>query len=237
MQFEYLAWLLHPIPGFRVELVKQAPNTFYGVMSLYLWKVTIPGRQGSVLHDSEFDTLWQFPYAYPFNPPQIKFDPIIPHLNLDQSSGVVRTQVLETPNELAERRWRDDDDIAWHPGYTNRDLMLHLQDFLVNVCEHEIIHDQQIGFHLAVDEHGDLRVDDASCLAYATTLRDSGRAVTRTAAHPHFSEPNVVLNPVRDSERLAQLLTGPRALDHIICPRAFSSAPDNGDYPHDASVP
>jgi len=221
VQFEYLAWLLHPIPGFRVRLVKQRPNTFYGTMSLYTWQVSIPGRQGSMLHNCEFDTLWQFPYAYPFNPPQIKFEPSIPHLNLDRS-GVVTTQLLEDSSELAQQRWGDEE-VAWHPGYTNRDLMLHLQDFLVNVDEDQMIwNDERV-----IDEHGNLRVDDASRLTYATRLRDSGRLVIRTPEpFGHRAVPHVVLNPITpsDSQRLAQLLTGPRALDHTICPRAFSSA-------------
>ena len=77
MHVEYLAWKLHPIPGFRVELVK--PRHDIGTPSLYTWKVTVPGPQGSFLQNYEFDTLWEFPYGYPYNPPRIVFDPSIFH--------------------------------------------------------------------------------------------------------------------------------------------------------------
>ena len=61
IHLEYLAWQLHPIPGwqlipgFRVELVKRRHDI--GTPSLYTWKVTlVSGPQG-----------------YPYNPPKVVF--------------------------------------------------------------------------------------------------------------------------------------------------------------------
>ena len=61
-----------PHPRLRVELVKQRHDS--PAPSLYTWKVTVPGPQGSLLQNCEYDTIWEFQYGYPYNPPKIVFE-------------------------------------------------------------------------------------------------------------------------------------------------------------------
>ena len=238
MHVEYLAWKLHPIPGFRVELVK--PRHDIGTPSLYTWKVTVPGPQGSFLQNYEYDTLWEFPYGYPYNPPRIVFDPSIFHFCVLNNPQRGIWQVADAPrgfvwtDVLLERRFES----AWHPGFRNRDLMLHLQDFLVNVCEEKPAHTEATTLWLEripMQHEADqvrLRMDDAARLAYSTRLRDSGRAVIRDQTRPfgHRAVQHVVCNPVDDDEEVLEELLGPeRALDHVVLPKAFRDPGE--DYP------
>ena len=80
-------------------------------------------------------------------------------------------------------------------------------------------------------------MDDEARLAYATRLRDSGRAVIRDAAQPfgHRAVQHVVCDPVADEEVLDGLLGPERALDHVVLPKAFSEPPE--DYPPGSYVP
>ena len=244
MHVEYLAWKLHPIPGFRVELVK--PRHDIGTPSLYTWKVTVPGPQGSFLQNYEFDTLWEFPYGYPYNPPRIVFDPSIFHFCVLNNPQRGIWQVADAPrgfvwtDVLLERRFES----AWHPGFRNRDLMLHLQDFLVNVCEEKPAHTEATTLWLEripMQHEADqvrLRMDDAARLAYSTRLRDSGRAVIRDQTRPfgHRAVQHVVCNPVDDDEEVLEELLGPeRALDHVVLPKAFRDPGE--DYPPGGYVP
>ena len=244
MHVEYLAWKLHPIPGFRVELVK--PRHDIGTPSLYTWKVTVPGPQGSFLQNYEFDTLWEFPYGYPYNPPRIVFDPSIFHFCVLNNPQRGIWQVADAPrgfvwtDVLLERRFES----AWHPGFRNRDLMLHLQDFLVNVCEEKPAHTEATTLWLEripMQHEADqvrLRMDDEARLAYSTRLRDSGRAVIRDQTRPfgHRAVQHVVCNPVDDDEEVLEELLGPeRALDHVVLPKAFRDPGE--DYPPGGYVP
>ena len=244
MHVEYLAWKLHPIPGFRVELVK--PRHDIGTPSLYTWKVTVPGPQGSFLQNYEFDTLWEFPYGYPYNPPRIVFDPSIFHFCVLNNPQRGIWQVADAPrgfvwtDVLLERRFES----AWHPGFRNRDLMLLLQDFLVNVCEEKPAHTEATTLWLEripMQHEADqvrLRMDDAARLAYSTRLRDSGRAVIRDQTRPfgHRAVQHVVCNPVDDDEEVLEELLGPeRALDHVVLPKAFRDPGE--DYPPGGYVP
>ena len=244
LHLEYLAWRLHPIPGFRVELVK--PRHDIGTPSLYTWKVTVPGPQGSFLQNYEFDTLWEFPYGYPYNPPRIVFDPSIFHFCVLNNPQRGIWQVADAPrgfvwtDVLLERRFES----AWHPGFRNRDLMLHLQDFLVNVCEEKPAHTEATTLWLEripMQHEADqvrLRMDDAARLAYSTRLRDSGRAVIRDQTRPfgHRAVQHVVCNPVDDDEEVLEELLGPeRALDHVVLPKAFRDPGE--DYPPGGYVP
>ena len=238
IHLEYLAWQLHPIPGFRVELVKRRHDI--GTPSLYTWKVTVPGPQGSFLQNYEFDTLWEFPYGYPYNPPRIVFDPSIFHFCVLNNPQRGIWQVADAPrgfvwtDVLLERRFES----AWHPGFRNRDLMLHLQDFLVNVCEEKPAHTEATTLWLEripMQHEADqvrLRMDDEARLAYSTRLRDSGRAVIRDQTRPfgHRAVQHVVCNPVDDDEEVLEELLGPeRALDHVVLPKAFRDPGE--DYP------
>ena len=244
MHVEYLAWKLHPIPGFRVELVK--PRHDIGTPSLYTWKVTVPGPQGSFLQNYEFDTLWEFPFGYPYNPPRIVFDPSIFHFCVLNNPQRGIWQVADAPrgfvwtDVLLERRFES----AWHPGFRNRDLMLHLQDFLVNVCEEKPAHTEATTLWLEripMQHEADqvrLRMDDEARLAYSTRLRDSGRAVIRDQTRPfgHRAVQHVVCNPVDDDEEVLEELLGPeRALDHVVLPKAFRDPGE--DYPPGGYVP
>ena len=244
IHLEYLAWQLHPIPGFRVELVKRRHDI--GTPSLYTWKVTVPGPQGSFLQNYEFDTLWEFPYGYPYNPPRIVFDPSIFHFCVLNNPQRGIWQVADAPrgfvwtDVLLERRFES----AWHPGFRNRDLMLHLQDFLVNVCEEKPAHTEATTLWLEripMQHEADqvrLRMDDEARLAYSTRLRDSGRAVIRDQTRPfgHRAVQHVVCNPVDDDEEVLEELLGPeRALDHVVLPKAFRDPGE--DYPPGGYVP
>ena len=246
MHVEYLAWKLHPIPGFRVELVK--PRHDIGTPSLYTWKVTVPGPQGSFLQNYEYDTLWEFPYGYPYNPPRIVFDPSIFHFCVLNNPQRGIWQVADAPrgfvwtDVLLERRFES----AWHPGFRNRDLMLHLQDFLVNVCEENAAHPESMRLLLRSvpgEEHDRLRLDDEARLAYSTRLRDSGRAVVRDQTRPfgHRAVPHIVCSLWEDNEddderahRLGGLLGPERALDHVVLPKALRT---DQDYPPGSYVP
>ena len=244
IHLEYLAWQLHPIPGFRVELVKRRHDI--GTPSLYTWKVTVPGPQGSFLQNYEYDTLWEFPYGYPYNPPRIVFDPSIFHFCVLNNPQRGIWQVADAPrgfvwtDVLLERRFES----AWHPGFRNRDLMLHLQDFLVNVCEEKPAHTEATTLWLEripMQHEADqvrLRMDDEARLAYSTRLRDSGRAVIRDQTRPfgHRAVQHVVCNPVDDDEEVLEELLGPeRALDHVVLPKAFRDPGE--DYPPGGYVP
>ena len=244
VHLEYLAWLLHPIPGFRVELVKRRYDSM--APSLYTWKVTVPGPQGSFLQNYEYDTIWEFQYGYPYNPPKIVFDPSIFHYNVLSSprAGASLQLRMNVPNGtpwtdvLTDRRHESN---LWIGDYRNRDLMLHLQDYLVNVCEEKPAHEESMRILLRMDPGEDdqegLRMDGEARLAYATRLRDSGRAVIRDAAQPfgHRAVQHVVCDPVADEEVLDRLLGPERALDHVVLPKAFSEPPE--DYPPGSYVP
>ena len=221
--------------------------------SLYTWKVTVPGPQGSFLQNYEYDTLWEFNYGYPFNPPKIVFNDIF-HYNVISSpragnSSQLRMDVPRgTPwtDVLTDRRHEDS---LWNGDYRNRDIMLHLQDYLVNVCEEKPAHTESMSLLLRMDlrlllrmdpgedDQEGLRMDDETRLAYATRLRDSGRAVIRDAAQPfgHRAVQHVVCDPVADEEVLDGLLGPERALDHVVLPKAFSNRPPN--YPPGSYVP
>ena len=244
IHMEYLAWQLHPIPGFRVELVKRRHDI--GTPSLYTWKVTVPGPQGSFLQNYEYDTLWEFPYGYPYNPPRIVFDPSIFHFCVLNNPQRGIWQVADAPrgfvwtDVLLERRFES----AWNGHFRNRDLMLHLQDFLVNVCEEKPAHTEATTLWLEripMQHEADqvrLRMDDEARLAYSTRLRDSGRAVIRDQTRPfgHRAVQHVVCNPVDDDEEVLEELLGPeRALDHVVLPKAFRDPGE--DYPPGGYVP
>ena len=82
-------------------------------------------------------------------------------------------------------------------------------------------------------------MDDEARLAYATRLRDSGRAVIRDQTRPfgHRAVQHVVCNPVDDDEEVLEELLGPeRALDHVVLLKAFSEEPPE-DYPPGSYVP
>ena len=242
VHLEYLAWLLHPIPGFRVELVKQRHDS--AAPSLYTWLVTVPGPQGSFLQNYEYNTIWEFEYGYPYNPPRIVFNDIFHYnvlssprataafqLRLDVPSGTPWTDVL------TDRRHQGH---LWNGDYRNRDLMLHLQDFLVNVCEEKPAHEDALRLlRHPSEDHDGLRMDDEARLAYATRLRDSGRAVIRDAAQPfgHRAVQHVVCDPVADEEALDGLLGPERPLDHVVLLKAFSEQDFPEDYPPGSYVP
>ena len=236
VHLEYLAWLLHPIPGFRVELVKQRYNSM--APSLYTWRVAVPGPQGSFLQNCEYDTLWEFPYGYPFNPPKIVFQPGIFHYSVLDTNNPADAWELHdclpgTPwtDVLTERRH---DTSLWHRGFRNRELMIHLQDFLVNVCE---VHEAHAEASTLLGQPA-LRMDDEARLAYSTRLRDSGRAVVRdTRPFGHRAVPHVVCSLSEDNEddderalRLGGLLGPERPLDHAVVPKALYLR-TQGDYP------
>ena len=153
IHLEYLAWQLHPIPGFRVELVKRRHDI--GTPSLYTWKVTVPGPQGSFLQNYEYDTIWEFQYGYPWNPPKIVFNNLF-HYNVISSprAGASLQLRMDVPNGtpwtdvLTDRRHESN---LWNGDYRNRDLMLHLQDFLVNVCEEKPAHTESMRILLRMD--------------------------------------------------------------------------------------
>ena len=86
-------------------------------------------------------------------------------------------------------------------------------------------------------ERRDVVALDEARLAYATRLRDSGRAVIRDQTRPfgHRAVPHVVCDPVDDEEVLEGLLGPERALDHVVLPKAFSNRPPN--YPPGSYVP
>ena len=208
---------------------------------MYTWKVTVPGPQGSFLQNYEYDTIWEFQYGYPYNPPKIVFDPSIFHYNvLSSPRNGAAWELIDVPrgtpwtDVLTDRRHYS----LWNGDFRNRDLMLHLQDFLVNVCEEKGCHTESMRLlqHPSVDHDG-LRMDDEARLAYATRLRDSGRAVIRDQTRPfgHRAVPHVVCDPVADEEVLDGLLGPERALDHVVLPKAFSEPPE--DYPPGSYVP
>ena len=248
IHMEYLAWQLHPIPGFRVELVKRRHDI--GTPSLYTWKVTVPGPQGSFLQNYEYDTLWEFPYGYPYNPPKILFQPGISHYSVKHTNSPGNAWELHdcppgTPwtDVLTEKKY---DTSAWYRGFRNRDLMIHLQDFLVNVCEENAAHPESMRLLLRSvpgEEHDRLRMDDEARLAYSTRLRDSGRAVVRDQTRPfgHRAVPHIVCSLWEDNEddderahRLGGLLGPERALDHVVLPKALRT---DQDYPPGSYVP
>ena len=80
-------------------------------------------------------------------------------------------------------------------------------------------------------------MDDEARLAYATRLRDSGRAVIRDQTRPfgHRAVQHVVCDPVADEEVLDELVVTERALDHVVLLKAFSEPPEN--YPPGSYVP
>ena len=242
VHMEYLAWLLHPIPGFRVELVKQRHDS--AAPSLYTWLVTVPGPQGSFLQNYEYNTIWEFEYGYPYNPPRIVFNDIF-HYNVISSprAGASMQLRLDVPcgtpwtDVLTDRRHEGH---LWNGDYRNRDLMLHLQDFLVNVCEEKPAHEDALRLlRHPSEDHDGLRMDDEARLAYATRLRDSGRAVIRDVAQPfgHRAVQHVVCDPVADEEVLDGLLGPERPLDHVVLLKAFSEQDFPEDYPPGSYVP
>ena len=152
-------------------------------------------------------------------------------LRLDVPSGTPWTDVL------TDRRHEGH---LWNGDYRNRDLMLHLQDFLVNVCEEKPAHEDALRLlRHPSEDHDGLRMDDEARLAYATRLRDSGRAVIRDVAQPfgHRAVQHVVCDPVADEEVLDGLLGPERPLDHVVLLKAFSEQDFPEDYPPGSYVP
>ena len=179
MQMEYLAWKLFPIPGFKVELMfpnAMEPNADVPG-SINVWKVVVPGPQGSFLHHTEYDTRWAF-RAFPFRPPKIQFHPKIFHPNV-YPSGTVSSALLN-------------EEECFDPRFRCRDLMLNLQHLLLHGCHNDIC---QLNIQQFLWDGSGGSPSPDKRLAYAKQLRDSGRAVFRSnESFGHRAVPHILFD-------------------------------------------
>merc|ERR1712131_186256 len=76
-----------PIPNVDVSLISDD--------NIFKWKVILTGPDSTPYSDGKFELLFDFPEAYPFKPPLIKFVTQIYHPNISQSTGEICSDVIQ----------------------------------------------------------------------------------------------------------------------------------------------
>lgn len=163
---EYLSWTYFPINGFRVRLFDSK-----GPDPLGRWICTVPGMMGTHLQGTSFDILMEFPETYPWSPPNCTLQNGY-HPNI-YPSGRICDEMLMLADALETPR----PSYFWSCNITTRDILLHIEQFLVYGCLASPSYAEPYSFLTEITPQTPQQIPSEEKLnEYAARLRQCGTA-------------------------------------------------------------